>query len=301
MSDIEDIRYFVHIIEAEGLSAASRSLHASIPVVSRRLKALEERLGVRLITRTTRHFEPTEEGRIFYERCVCILRDLDDAEAEISTKTQSPRGLLRVGAPMGLGRRLIGPIIGQFMDAYPDIQVSLRLSDGGWDVIDDSLDVALRVGLPADTDIVARKVLSERRIVCAAPDYIARHGEPRHPDDLGRYNCLHLIRRSDVLDNWRFRENNSAFMVRTRGTLSSNNSEVLREWAIAGQGIALLALWDIRDDVASGRLQECLGDFWCDSIDLFLLYASRKHLSPRIRVFSDFIASRLSRVDALDS
>ena len=180
--EITELRLFVAIVQAGNLSAASRALNASTAAMSRGLT--KSRLGVRLVTRTTRSFELTDEGRAFYERCERIIVDIDEAEAEASSKGHAVRGNLRIGAPMEIGRRLIGPLIARFSATYPGTKVHLTLSDSGLDFIDDALDVALRVGLPSDTSVVAKKVLSTKRIVCASPEYFTRHGKPQTPHDL---------------------------------------------------------------------------------------------------------------------
>jgi DNA-binding transcriptional LysR family regulator len=176
--EVGEIRLFVEIIKAGNLSAAARVLNSSPAAMSRTLSALESRLGVRLVTRTSRAFDLTEEGSAFLERCQRIVADIEEAEAEASSKTSSVKGKLRIGAPNEIGRRLVAPLIAKFVRKYPDVQVHLMLSDSGLDVIDDALDVALRVGLPADSTVITKKVLSAKRIVCASPAYFELHGTP---------------------------------------------------------------------------------------------------------------------------
>jgi DNA-binding transcriptional LysR family regulator len=182
--EVAELQLFVEIVRAGSLSAAARALNSSPAAMSRGLTALESRLGVRLVTRTSRSFELTEEGQPFYERCAPIVADIADAEAEASSKGSTVRGKLRIGAPMELGRRLIAPLITDFRQKFPDVQVHLMLSDSGLDVIDDGLDVALRIGLPADSSVIAKKILSAKRIVCASPAYLKKHGVPAKPSDL---------------------------------------------------------------------------------------------------------------------
>jgi DNA-binding transcriptional LysR family regulator len=182
--EVAELQLFVEIVRAGSLSAAARALNSSPAAMSRGLTALESRLGVRLVTRTSRSFELTEEGQLFYERCAPIVADIADAKAEASSKGSTVRGKLRIGAPMELGRRLIAPLITDFRQKFPDVQVHLMLSDSGLDVIDDGLDVALRIGLPADSSVIAKKILSAKRIVCASPAYLKKHGVPAKPSDL---------------------------------------------------------------------------------------------------------------------
>ncbi len=295
MDEVSDLRLFARLIEAGTISAAAQVLKSSPAAVSRRLARLEARLGVRLITRTSRHFEPTDEGRLFYERCTSILREIGKAEAEATSRSTTPSGDLKISAPMGLGRRHVAAMIQRFSDRYPDVRVQLVLSDAGLDVVDDSLDIAIRVGLPLDTGVVARKLLSQRRIVCGSPAYFDRFGVPRIPEDLIRHNCICLVRRRGVFDKWQFEVDGQPREVRVAGTLSSNSSEVLVDWALDGKGLALLAAWDIGDALRTGKLQECLKDCWCDVIELYAIFVSKRHLPLRIRTFIDHIAEEFER------
>jgi DNA-binding transcriptional LysR family regulator len=291
--EIAALQLFVEIIKAGNLSAAARALNSSPAAMSRGLSALESRLGVRLVTRTSRSFELTEEGQIFYDRCLKIVIDIADAEAEVSSQWGTVKGKLRIGAPMELGRRLIGPLIAKFAQKFPQVEVQLMLSDCGLDVIDDGLDIALRVGLPSDTSVIAKKILITRRIVCASPAYFKRHGKPVRPEDLKEHDCIRLVRGRRILDSWVFQENGERFEVAVSGTLTTTSGEVVHDWVRAGRGVALKACWDLQQDIADGSIVQCLNDYWCDEIGLFAITANRKLLSPRIRVFLDFISARL--------
>ncbi|GGD70274.1 LysR family transcriptional regulator [Caballeronia grimmiae] len=291
--EINDMRAFAQMIDAGSLSAAARATDSSPAAMSRRLAALERRLGVRLVTRTSRRFELTAEGAQFHERVRAILLAVEEAQAEASAQSHMPRGLLRVGAPSEIGRKQIAPIITAFSERYPEVEVRLVLSDVGLDVIDDNLDVALRIGLPSDTGVVAKKLLSSRRVVVASPDYLARHGTPRRPADLAAHECIRLVRGQRVFDRWRLLEDGEPRDVLVSGRLSTASGEVLHDWARDGRGLALKALWDIKDDLETGRLVECLADYHCDEIELYAIFASRRHLPPRVRVFLDFLTEAL--------
>lgn len=293
--EVNDMRMFSRMVEAGSLSAAARALDASPAAMSRRRAALERRLGVRLVTRTSRRFELTAEGARYHERVLAILQAVDDAEAEASAHALSPRGLLRVGAPSEIGRKRVAPMITAFCDRYPEVEVRLVLSDGGLDVIDDNLDVALRIGLPADIGVVAKQLLSSRRIVVASPDYLARHGMPRAPADLAGHDCIRLVRGQRVFDRWRLLQDGVPCDIPVSGTLSTASGEVLHDWALQGRGLALKALWDVAADLRNGALVECLHDHQCDPIALYAVFAHRRHLAPRIRVFLDFAQRALRR------
>jgi DNA-binding transcriptional LysR family regulator len=292
--EVAELQLFVEIVKAGNLSAAARALNSSPAAMSRGLRNLESRLGVRLVTRTSRSFELTDEGRLFYERCTRIVSDIAEAEAEASSKGSTVRGILRIGTPMELGRRVIAPLITDFRQKFPDVQVHLMLSDAGLDVIDDGLDVALRIGLPADSSVIAKKILSARRIVCASPAYFEEHGVPAKPDDLLQHDCIRLVRGRRVMDTWIFQDQGRPFEVIVNGTLSTTSGEVVHDWVRAGKGIALKAAWDLQPELAAGTIVQCLSEFWCDEIDLFAICANRQHLSPRIRAFLNFVAKNVT-------
>jgi len=291
--EVAELQLFVEIVKAGNLSAAARALNSSPAAMSRGLTALESRLGVRLVTRTSRSFELTEEGQLFYERCARIVADIADAEAEASSKGATIKGLLRLGAPMEIGRRLVAPLITEFRGKFPDVQVHLVLSDAGLDVIDDGLDVALRVGLPSDSSVIARRVLTARAITCASPSYFKEHGVPAKPGDLLHHDCIRLVRGRRVMDAWVFQEQGKRFEVVVNGMLTTTSGEVVHDWVRAGKGIARKADWDLQAELRDGSIVPCLSDYWCEEIDLFAICANRRHLSPRIRAFLKFIVARL--------
>ena len=286
-----DIELFCAVVEACGISAGAEALGSSPPAVSRRVKALEARLGVRLADRSARRFRLTDEGALYYEHCRNILKDLRDAEAEVSARGATARGILRIGAPMELGRRRIGTLLAEFATLHPALEVYLALSDAGLEVGEDGLDVALRIGRPDDPAVITRKIASAKRIVCAAPSYLAARGTPARPADLGAHECLRLARRHRLLDRWRFRAESGMEEIKVGGQFSSSSGDVLHAWALEGRGLSLEALWDVADDVEDGRLVECLADYWCDSIDLFAAFLPGRPAPPRIRLFVDFIAA----------
>src|ERR1700729_2353159 len=251
--EVAELELFVEVVRAGNLSAAARALNSSPAAMSRGLTALESRLGVRLVTRTSRSFELTEEGQLFYERCARIVADIADAEAEASSKGAAIKGMLRIGAPMELGRRLVAPLTTEFRRKFPDVQVHLVLSDAGLDVIDDGLDVALRVGLPSDSSVIAKKVLTAKRITCASPAYFKKHGTPAKPSDLLQHDCIRLVRGRRVMDAWVFQEQGKRFEVVVNGTLTTTSGEVVHDWVRAGKGIALKADWDLQPDFAKDR------------------------------------------------
>jgi DNA-binding transcriptional LysR family regulator len=292
---VGNIEFFRAVVEAGSLSAGALALGSSPPAVSRRLTALEARLGVRLAERSARRFRLTEEGALYYERARALLADLRDVEAEVSARGSTARGLLKVGAPSELGRRKIAPLLAEFAAQHPRLQAHLVLSDAGLEVEQDAIDVALRVDRPEDPAVITRKVASTRRALCAAPSYLAARGTPRRPADLVGHQCLRLARRHRLYDRWRFRTDSGVEEVTVSGSLSSSSGDVVHGWALEGQGLSLEALWDVAEDLKAGRLVECLADCAADGIELFAAFPPGQPTPPRIRLFVDFIAAaRLS-------
>jgi DNA-binding transcriptional LysR family regulator len=293
--EISDLRVFTRIVAAGSLSEAARRTFSSLPAVSRRLAALETRLGVRLIDRGPRRFTLTDEGSLLHERAVAILRDLDEAEAAASAHARQPRGHLRVGTHLELGRRRIAPLIGEFTARYPGITVELVLSDSQLQLVESEIDVGLQMDPPSDGNLVSRTVLTGLRVVCASPGYLATHAPLQRPIDLQQHNCIRLVRGRHVLEHWPFREEGRITQIQVRGSLLTNNAEVLHDWAAAGRGVGLKALWDIEEDLAAGRLVRLLQPFECDEAKLYVTYATRTHLPPRMRLFIDFILGALKK------
>jgi DNA-binding transcriptional LysR family regulator len=296
--EISDLRLFTRVVAAGSLSEAARRTVSSLPAVSRRLAALEERLGVRLIDRGPRRFTLTDEGALFHERAVAILREIDNAEAEASAHAKQPRGHVRVGTHLEIGRRRIAPLIGEFTSLYPGITAELILTDSRLQIVEDEIDVGLQADLPSDGNIVSRVVLSGHRVVCASPEYLAKHPPLNQPADLRKHDCIRWMRGRHVVDQWAFKEEGHITQVQIHGSLFTNNAEVVHDWAVAGRAVGLKVLWDIQDDLRSGRLTRLLEPFECDEVKLYATYATRTHLPPRVRLFIDFIVSALQKIYA---
>ncbi|MBV7486558.1 LysR family transcriptional regulator [Bordetella sp. BOR01] len=289
--DLADLRLIRQLVDAGSLSEAARRVQSSPAVMSRRLSALETRLGTRLFHRSSRQFMLTQEGAMLHERALAVLESVAEIEAEIAAVGTVPQGLLRIGAPMQIGRRRIAPVVGDFARQYPEVAIQLMLSDTGFSVIDDALDVAVRAGLPDDPDIVVRRLLSSRRLICATPEYLARHGTPRVPEDLLRHNCIRLMRRRGAFDPWLFKYANGEIRsVQVSGPLMAASGEVMYDWIVQGRGIGQKALWDVEEDLRVGRLVECLADYACHDISLYATWRARPHLPLRLRKFIDYLA-----------
>jgi DNA-binding transcriptional LysR family regulator len=293
LDEVSELRLLCHLVAAGSLSEAARRWGSSTPAVSRRLAAMEARLGVRLVNRTSRRFTLTEEGALLHERGVKILADISEAEAEACARVASPRGRIRVGAPMEFGRRRIAPLVAEFRDRYPNVGVELVLSDAGLELIEDGFDIVIRYELPHDQNVVAKKLLSSRRVVCASPAYFKQHGKPDKPEDLLGHECIRLVRGRRVFDRWVFRVGGALQEISVSGALSTTSGEVLHEWALAGKGIAFKAVWDVEADIRARRLVECLGQYSCDEFNMFAIFAPGMHVPPRVRVFIDYLEAAL--------
>jgi len=288
-----DLRLFVRIAAAGSLSEAARRLQSSLPVVSRRLAALEQRLGVRLIERGPRRFTLTEEGSFLLERAEAILRELDAAEAQLTERARDPRGHMRICAPLEIGRNRIAPLVAEFTARYPRISIDLFLNDAHVDIVEEEIDIGLLLDLPNDGNLVTRTLLRSQRVTVVSPQYLERHAPIRRPEDLLQHDCARLVRGRRVFDRWLYREGGQLREIRVGGTLLSNNAEVVHQWALAGRAVAYKALWDVESDLRAGRLVRPLQAFECDQINLYAVYASRAHLPQRMRLFLDFIAEKL--------
>ncbi|MFK0377817.1 LysR family transcriptional regulator [Pandoraea sp. NPDC090278] len=289
MDSISELALFQAIVDNGGISRAAVALRSSPAAVSRRLRQLETRLGVCLANRSTRRFSLTDEGLLLYERAVAILESVRDVESEVSSRGTVARGLLRVSAPSDLGRRRLSTLLAQFARLHPGLEITLFLSDAGVENMLDGCDVVLRFGLPGDEGMVARKVASSEMLLVAAPSYLDRQGVPATPDALSAHNCLRLFRRNRVPRVWRFMQDGGLSDVEVTGTLASADGAMLREWALAGEGISCEAAWDVEEDVASGRLVRLLPSHPMQSIDLYVVFAPGNPVPPRIRLLVDFL------------
>src|SRR5258706_4708562 len=249
---LAEMSVFSRVVATGSLSAAGRELGLSAAMVSRRLAALEARLGVRLINRTTRSLHLTDEGATYFDNCARLLSEIEEADAAVSAGRVEPRGPLKVALPAAFGHLHVAPLIPRFAVRYPNVQVLLSLSDRNVNVIEEGFDLAVRIARLADSSLAARKLAPNHRVVCASPDYLRRHGAPRSPDDLVGHNCLTT---NDLAMTWEYSgPRGERGSVRVTGRYACDNWEVLRVWAIAGLGVALKSTWDVREQLEAGTL-----------------------------------------------
>lgn len=289
-----DIAFFSVLCQHPTLAAAARHLGLSPPAVSRRLAALEARLGVRLLNRTTRRQSLTPEGERYVQEGQRILDDIEQLEQALAASRQVPRGLLRINAGFGFGRRHLGPAVADFITLYPQVEVQLHLGDRPLDLAAEGMDVGIRFGLGPDSGLLARKIASNRRLLCAAPDYLRRHPIPAVPTELARHHCI-VIRENDrAFNTWRLVSGNGQVSVKVAGPLSANHGEVAVDWALKGHGVLLRSEWDIAPYLRSGELVRILPEWSGEAADIHAVYLQRHHLSAKIRMFIDFLAERFA-------
>jgi DNA-binding transcriptional LysR family regulator len=281
--------FFSLLVRAGSLSAAGRELDISTPAVSKRLAQMETRLGVQLLHRTTRRIGLTPEGEIYLAQARRILADIDDMEQLVSSSVAAPKGLLRVNATLGFGRSNIAPLISDFVKRYPEVQVQLQLTVNPPPLTEDAFDVCIRFGEPPDARVVARRIAGNRRLLCAAPAYLARHGTPQVPNDLAQHNCIGIRQGDEAYGIWRLTSGKRTETVKVRGNLNTNDGEIAVNWALAGHGILMRAEWDIAKYLRSGRLRQVLENWQTPPADIHAVYPQRLQTAARVRAFVEFV------------
>lgn len=294
---LAEYEIFVRALEEGSLSAAARRLDLSPAVASRRLARLEDRLGVRLIERTSRRLAPTEAGRLVYERALQLLDGVEDLEAQVSRRTTQARGLLRVTAPTSFGRRRLAPYLQPFLEANPRLTLEMNLTDAFVDLMAEDVDLAIRIGTWDADNPAMHRLAPNRRVLCASPDYLARFGSPRTLDDLRDHAQLAAENQS----LWRLLGPDGPVTFRAKSRVRTNSSEVARELALSGAGIALRSTWDVGEELKDGRLSVVLPDYQgSPDIAIFALAAGRARAEARVRAFIEFAANLFGEVPDWD-
>jgi len=291
---------FVSVATRGSLTAAARAEGVAPAIMGRRLDALEEHLGVRLLVRTTRRLTLTHEGSAFLEDCQRLLTDAANAEASVSAGGVRATGHLRITAPAGLGRRKVAPLVPTFHALHPEVTISLNLSDRVIDLAAEGYDCGVRVGDLTDSSLVSVRLAGNRRLCVATPEYLARRGTPLHPSELTQHECLTLSSDASQTRGWAFslRQGNGSvevMHVRPDGPLDCSDGQVLHDWCLAGHGIAWRSTWEVQAEVIAGRLVAVLEDFAAPPNGIFLLLPQRKHLPLRVRLWMDFLRAQYAR------
>ncbi|PSL19648.1 LysR family transcriptional regulator [Shimia abyssi] len=290
MPYLESLKVFVRVVELGSITSGGRDMRLTPAVASNRVKELEQRLGVRLFNRTTRNLSPTEVGKVFYDHARKVIDALDEAEAVVAGFSDTPRGTIRVTAPLGIGRRIIAPLIPLFTNQYPLVDIRMRLSDRKVDLFEDGLDVAFVLGELKDSNLKLRKIADCDRVLVASPDYLARAGTPETPDDLLRdHNCLLLRFPRSPEYFWTLQTPNGTRKIEASGRFDADDGDVLTEWALDGAGIANKPRFDIARHLATRDLVEILPDTPPLPASFGCLYPHRKFQDPKIRQFVDFM------------
>jgi len=292
MPYLESLKVFVRVVELGSITSGGRDLRLTPAVASNRIKELERRLDVRLFNRTTRKLSATEAGRAFYEKARQVVQSLEDAEAAISDFSQNPHGTVQVSAPLGVGKRLIAPLIPEFVDRYPEVSIRLRLSDRKVDLLEDGIDVALFIGRPPDSDLKLRKIMDTPRLLCAAPDYLEKHGVPQHPDDLKHHNCLLLRYPRSPEWYWTLQSADGPKRMDVTGSYDSDDGDVLTAWALAGRGIINKPRFDVAEHLKSGALVEVLPETPPEPALFGCLYPHRRLQDNKVRLLIGFLVDK---------
>lgn len=289
MDRTQEMAAFVAVVDAGSFVGAVDTLRISKAAVSRQVDALEQRIGVRLLHRTTRRLSLTEEGRLFYQRARDILEAIDAAEAEANSRTQTPGGLVRVNVPLSFGMSHLAPLWGDFLAAYPQIDLDVTLNDRVVDLVDEGYDLAVRISSLPDSSMVCRKLAATEMLVCASPGYLARHGTPTHPQELTRHQVLAYTYLSGR-DEWRFSGPDGEVLVRTHPRTYSNNGDTCRAIALRDGGIILQPSFMIGEDLKRGDLVRLIPEYRSVELGIYAVYPSRKQLPLKVRCLIDFLA-----------
>lgn len=288
MGQFRQISTFVEVVNRGSLSAAARAEGIAPAMIGRRLDALEARLGVKLLQRTTRKLVLTDEGAAFLEDCQRILAELEEAESAVAERSARASGHLLVSAPAGFGRQHVAPLLPSFLAEHRDVTVNLNLNDRLVDVVGEGIDVAIRIASLSDSSLVGMKLADNQRVLVATPAYLKRHGTPRTLADLARHNCL-AISSEGSQRGWSFRDNGKVVTLKVAGNMTCNDGAVLHDWALAGKGIAWRSMWEVHAEIDDGRLMTVLDQYSAPGSDIYAVFAQRRHLPLRIRAFVDFL------------
>jgi len=296
MGQFRQISTFVEVVAKGSLSAAARAEGIAPAMIGRRLDALETRLGVKLLQRTTRKLALTDEGAAFLEDCQRILGELEEAESAVAERSAKATGHLMISAPAGFGRQHVAPLLPSFLSEHRDVTATLNMSDRVVDIVGEGIDVAIRIASLSDSNLVSVKLADNERVIVAAPSYLKRYGEPKTLADLARHNCL-AISSVGSQRGWTLRDNDKNVVLKVSGNMGCNDGQVLHEWALAGKGLAWRSMWEVGSAIEAGKLQTVLDQHAAPGNDIYAVFAQRRHLPLRIRAFVDFLRHTYAQPD----
>ncbi len=292
MKLVSDRVVFIATVDEGSLTRAAERLGLSLAVCSKRLSTLEKRLGVRLLNRTTRQQHLTDEGSLYYEHCLRIQEDIDAMESSLAGMRDTVQGTLRVTTSASFGRKHVSPVIPEFLKLHPGIKLQLIMTDSIVDMVAEGIDVGIRIGALADSSLIAVKLAPNKRVVCAAPDYLAKAGTPVTPYELTEHQCLILSSKGASSDVWQFDVKEKLLRVPVTSSVTSNSGEVVRDAAVGGLGIAIKSIWDITDELRNGDLVTVLDDYPLTQMDIYAIYHNRRFVSPKVRAWIEFFKER---------
>lgn len=303
MDKLADMALFVAIVKQQGLAAAGRELGLSPATVTARLQALEERYGVKLLNRTTRHISLTDSGALYHQSCLQILDSVKETENLLQTGNKEVRGTLKISAPRDIGKQLIAPLLSKFCARHPQVTPYLYLNDNLSNMAESGLDIVIRYGELADSNLISRRLTTSQRVLCASPSYVAKRGAPSTPQELTNHDCLALVRGSEELKTWHFQLGKQHSAITIAPKRCSDDGEIIRQWALDGAGIALKSILDVAQDIEQGRLVTLLDDYSKNftataplaGADLNLIYQSRQYQPKRLQLFIDFLLEHFKR------
>jgi len=291
MEAVSDIYLFGLIVKLGTMAAAAQELGVTPPVVSRRLAALEERLGVRLLNRTTRRISVTPEGEVYLTDGKKIIEQVLELEERLGSGRHLPQGTLRIGATLGFGRQHIAPLLSQFIQAFSEVEVQLHLTDKAINLVDQGFDLVIRFGEAADSRLSARLLANNRRLLCAAPAYIAEYGMPLYPRELSNHQCIFIREGDETFGTWHFRKGGDSETIKVRSRLSTNDGSTAIAWALEGRGVLLRSQWDIAEHVKAGLLIPVLPDWSLPSADIYAVFQTTNRMPAKVRAIVDFLVS----------
>ena len=302
MDKFSDMAMFVSIVKHQGLAAAGRELGLSPATMTARLQALEERYGVKLLNRSTRHVSLTDSGELYYKACLEILDNVSEAENLIQNGVKEVKGPLKIAAPKDIGKQYILPILSEFCQQYPDVIPYLYLNDNLSNIAESGMDIVIRYGELVDSSLISRRLSPSRRVLCASPEYLAKYGTPLTPQDLVEHDCLAMLRSNEELKTWHFQDHDMKKSITVVPKRFSDDGEVIRYWALKGEGIALKSVLDVQNDINNQRLVTLLNGYMknfntstsVSSADLNVVYISKKYQPKRIRLFLDYLLENFS-------
>lgn len=292
MDQLGAMRAFIRVIQTGSFSAAGREQNTSQATISKKVAALEIKLGVKLLTRSSRDLSLTQIGAQYYEKCVAIIGELDEAEAIARSQMAIPQGVVRISVPVVFGRMIIGPIMAEFLSLYPEVKVDLALNDKHVDLISDGVDVAIRARQLEDSSLVARHLFDNPMLLIAAPEYLARQDEPLEPMDLKQHNCL-VYSMLKTINIWHFNHGDNNISVPVSGNFQSDNGDVLMELALAGTGLTQLPVWMVDEHLKSGGLKKVLPNYVSKPLPFNAIYPQNRYVPLQVRCFVDFIKQKI--------